>query len=66
MADLARLGIRGLRPNLDQAASLLKALRTAEGVTIPTLAELRRHLDRLPLRQAADQGDETTRAKRVA
>jgi hypothetical protein len=42
-ANLARLGIRGFRPNLDQTASYY----TPEGVTIPgnTLAELRRDMD---------------------
>jgi len=67
-ASLARLGIHGFRPKLDRAASLLEALRTPEGVTIPG-----KHVGRAParhgptsLRQAADQGDETTRAKRLA
>jgi transposase len=48
-ANLARLGIRGLRPNLARAPSQLEALRTPEGVAIPTnaLAEMRRDLDRL-------------------
>jgi transposase len=49
-ANLARLGIRGFRPNLARAPSQLEALRTPEGVAIPrrnTLAEMRRDLDRL-------------------
>jgi transposase len=48
-ANLARLGIRGFRPNLAQASSRLEALRTPEGTAVPvnTLAELRRDMDRL-------------------
>jgi hypothetical protein len=33
-ANLARLGIRGFRPNLAQASSRLETLRTPEGVAI--------------------------------
>src|SRR5246127_2715535 len=48
-ANLAPLGIRGFRPNLARAPSQLEALRTPEGVAIPTnaLAEMRRDLERL-------------------
>jgi transposase len=48
-ANLARLGIRGFRPNLARAPSQLEALRTPEGMAIPknTLAEMRRDTDRL-------------------
>jgi len=54
-----------LQPNLAQAASLLKALRTPEAVTIPanTLAELRReHGPTSFFKQSKEI--ETTRAKR--
>lgn len=46
---LARLGIRGFKPELRKAAQRIEALRTAEDQPIPanTLAEIRRDLARL-------------------
>jgi transposase len=46
---LARLGIRGFKPTLRNAAERLEAVRTPEGVPLPpnTLAELRRDMARL-------------------
>jgi transposase len=46
---LARLGIRGFKPELRKAPQLVDALRTPEDISIPpnTLAELRRDLARL-------------------
>src|SRR3954454_4121567 len=48
---LARLGIRGFKPTLRNAAERLAALLTAEGAPLPpnTLAELRRDMARLRL-----------------
>ena len=48
---LARLGIRGFKPELRKAPQRLEALRTPEGSPIPpnTLDELRRDLARLRL-----------------
>ena len=48
---LARLGIRGFKPGLRQAAERLEQLRMPEGMPLPpyTLAELRRDLARLRL-----------------
>ena len=48
-AALARLGIRGFKPELRRASQRLEALRTAEDRPIPpnTLAEIRRDLARL-------------------
>src|SRR5437762_2471167 len=48
-STLARLGLRGFKPTLRQAAERLDRLRTAEGVPLPpnTLAELRRDMARL-------------------
>jgi transposase len=50
-ATLARLGIRGFKPQLKKAPQRLDALRMPEGEPIPpnTLAELRRDMDRLAL-----------------
>ena len=50
-AGLVRLGVRGFKPTLRNAAERLEALRTPEGVPLPpnTLAELRRDLARLRL-----------------
>src|SRR5437763_10477882 len=46
---LARLGIRGFKPNLQRATKLLPALRTPEGTPLPpnALAEMGRDLARL-------------------
>jgi transposase len=67
-ANLARLGIRGLRPNLARAPDQLQALRTPEGVAIPTntLAEMRRDLDRLRFVKQQIKDIEKTRAERLA
>jgi transposase len=67
-ASLARLGIRGFRPNLAQASSRLEALRTPEGAAVPanTLAEMRRDMDRLRFVKQQIKEIETTRAKRLA
>jgi transposase len=48
---LARLGIRGFKPQLRKAPQLVESLRTPEGVPIPpnTLAEIRRDLARLTI-----------------
>jgi transposase len=48
---LARLGIRGFKPELRKAPQLVEALRTPEDVPIPpnTLAEIRRDLARLAI-----------------
>ena len=48
-AGLARLGIRGFKPTLRNAAERLDTLRTPEGGALPpnTLAELRRDMARL-------------------
>jgi transposase len=50
-ATLARLGIRGFKPQLKKAPQRLDALHIPEGEPIPpnTLAELRRDMDRLAL-----------------
>jgi transposase len=66
-ANLARIGIRGFRPGLAQASSRLQALRTPEGVAIPTntLAELRRDMARLRFVKQQIKEVEATRAKRL-
>ncbi len=67
-ANLARLGIRGFRPNLARAQSQLEALRTPEGLAIPTntLAEMRRDMDRLQFAKRQIKEIEKTRAERLA
>jgi transposase len=67
-ANLARLGIRGFRPNLARAQSQLEALRTPEGMAIPknTLAEMRRDMDRLQFVKRQIKEIEKTRAERLA
>src|SRR6516164_6532946 len=67
-ANLARLGVHGFRPNLARAPSQLGALRTPEGVAIPTntLAEMRRDLDRLRFVKQQIKEIEKTRAERLA
>ena len=54
-AGLVRLGIRGFKPTLRNAAERLETLRTPEGAALPpnTLAELRRDMARLHV--VADQ-----------
>ena len=58
-ATLARLGIRGFKPELHKAPQRLDALRMPEGEPIPpnTLAELRRDMARLALGPRADRRD---------
>ena len=60
-AALARLGIRGFKPELRKAPQRLESLRTPEESPIPpnTLDELRRDLARLAIAARADQGDRT-------
>ncbi len=67
-ANLARLGIRGFRPNLVRAQSQLEPLRTPEGMAIPknTLAEMRRDTDRLQFVKRQIKEIEITRADRLA
>ena len=67
-ANLARLGIRGFRPNLAQASSRLEALRTPEGSAVPanTLAEMQRDMNHLRFIKQQIKEIETTRAKRLA
>jgi transposase len=67
-ANLARLGVRGFRPNLVRAPSQLEALCTPEGVAMPTntLAEMRRDMDRLQFVKRQIKEIETARAKRLA
>jgi transposase len=50
-SDLARLGIRGFKPQLRKAPQLIEALRTPEDVPIPphTLEELQRDFARLAI-----------------
>jgi transposase len=66
-ANLARLGIRGFRPNLARAQSQLEVLRTPEGMAIPknTMAEMRRDMDRLQFVKRQIKEIEKTRAQRL-
>src|ERR671938_1279283 len=61
---LARLGIRGFKPTLRNAAERLETVRTPEGGTLPpnTLAELRRDMARLHL--VAEQIGQVEEARR--
>ena len=67
-ANLARLGIRGFRPNLARAEGQLEALRTPEGAAIPknTLAEMRRDMGRLQIVKRQIKEIEKTRAQRLS
>jgi transposase len=67
-ANLARLGIRGFRPNLARAQSQLATLRTPQGIAIPTntLAEMRRDMDRLQFVKRRIKEIEKARAERLA
>ena len=65
-ANLARLGIRGFRPNLAQAASRESLTRARLVIPANTLAELRRDIDRLRFVEQQIKKIETTRAKRLA
>jgi transposase len=64
---LARLGIRGFKPALRNAAERLETLRTPEGAPLPpnTLAELRRDMARLRVVREQIQEIEAARAERV-
>jgi len=66
-AALVRLGVRGFKPNLRNAAERLEALRTAEGLPVPpnTLAELRRDLARLKLIREQIKEIERARDRRL-
>jgi len=64
---LARLGIRGFKPELRKAAERLEGLRTPEGEAIPpnTLAELGRDLARLAVAREQIKAIEEGRLKRL-
>ena len=66
-AGLARLGIRGFKPSLRNAAERLEAPRTPEGGLLPpnTLAELRRDMARLRFVTAQIKEIEATRLERL-
>jgi transposase len=66
-ANLARLGIRGFRPHLAQAAGQLQTLQTPEGAAVPanTLAELRRDMDRLRFVKQQIKQIEAARVQRL-
>lgn len=66
-AALARLGIRGFKPELRRAPQRLDALRTPEGLPIPsnTLAEFRRDLARLALVREQIEAIERDRLERM-
>ena len=66
-AALVRLGVRGFKPNLRNAAERLEALRTPEGLPVPpnTLAELRRDLGRLKLVREQIKEIERARERRL-
>jgi len=67
-STLARLGIRNFRPNLRNAPERLAALRTPEGVALPTntRAELQRDMARLRLVKEQIREIEQTRLRRFA
>jgi transposase len=66
-STLARLGIRGFKPELRKAAQRLNGLRMPEGAPIPpnTLAELRRDLERLAVIRAQIAAIEEARLERL-
>jgi transposase len=66
-STLARLGIRGFKPELRKAAARLDALRLPEGGPIPanTLAELQRELNRLAVIRAQIAAIEEERERRL-
>ncbi len=66
-AALARLGIRGFKPELRRAPQKLDALRTPEGLPIPpnTLDEIRRDLARLAMVREQIDGIEQARLARI-
>ena len=66
-ATLARLGIRGFKPDLRQAPLRLDALRTPEGVPVPpnTCDEIRRAMARLAWIREQISAIELARVKRL-
>jgi len=66
-AALARLGIRGFKPELRRAPQKLDGLRTPEGLSIPpnTLDEIRRDLARLAMVREQIDGIEQARLTRI-
>ena len=64
---MARLGIRGFKPQLRKAAERLAGLRTPEGVPLPphTLDEIRRDQERLALVRAQIKAIEQAREQRL-
>ena len=66
-STLARLGIRGFKPQLRKAAQGLAALRTPDGLAIPpnTLDEIRRELARLALLREQIAAIEAARLERL-
>jgi transposase len=64
---LARLGIRGFKPELRKAPQLVDALRTPEDASIPpnTLAEIRRDLARLAILREQIKEIEQARLKHL-
>ncbi len=66
-AGLARLGIRGFKPELLKAPQRLELLRTPEGVPIPpnTLAEMRRDMARLAWVREQIEAIERARLERL-
>jgi transposase len=66
-SDLARLGIRGFKPQLRKAPQLLESLRTPEDSPIPpnTLDEMRRDLTRLALIREQIKAIEQARLARL-
>src|ERR671933_1152028 len=64
---LARLGVRGFKPTLRDAAGRLDALRTPEGAPLPpnTLAELRRDMARLRVVRGQIREVEQARLERL-
>ena len=66
-AALARLGIRGFKPELRRAPQKLDALHTPEGLPIPpnTLDEIRRDLARLAMVREQIDGIEQARLARI-
>src|SRR3954470_23006837 len=66
-AALARLGIRGFKPELRKAPQRLEALRTPEEVPIPpnTLAEIRRDMARLGVVREQIDAIERARLERL-
>ena len=66
-AALARLGIRGFKPELLKAPQRLELLRTPEGVPIPpnTLAEIRRDMARLAWVREQIEAIERARLERL-